>query len=308
MKHSPIRTAQEFEALMLSIDAKLQQEKVPIPWRGLKAQQEVSRRLEVEIPFNGPFDFTPKPGDYTWSSLSGHISKWLEDRYGDRMKLDFSLGYTAIAIRNDAWLMKIPLVLGRVQAVCDRNLAEDSPTMKVYKPGEDATPLQMNVLRLLHQFPQGLANQLTTAELKFVLHVFMESLACFRYFDGTYRKENLVVMAMSDLTSSARRAAGTPEEYGMSRWDSLQAAEKLLKFFLTQRGQSFPKSHNLADLFTLAASAGLPMPPKSFIDSIQCDAGVRYEVRPYTSTEVVHAHRAAVLVGYEVAAALGGVA
>ena len=64
--------------------------------------------------------------------------------------------------------------------------------------------------------------------------------------------------ALVDLTASAHACVAREHERGQSRWSSLQATEKMLKFFLEQRSQAFPKVHKLAKLATRCESVGLP--------------------------------------------------
>ena len=295
-----IRNHAEFDALMIDIDQVMQRKDLPISARPLHAIGEVARRTRMQIPVAGPFEMLPVPGDYTGSSLAGHIERWMEDRYGSRLKVDFSYGYTAILLRGDPWLVRVPVIWGDFEVVADRDLSKTFGGWVVNKPGEPRREVQVNILRLVQDLPQGLASVLHRSEMRELTREFMVSHDLHRDIDGYHRDDSLALAAVGDLQSGARRAVGRSDEYGLSRWDSLQAAEKFIKLFLSQRRQTFPRTHKLSELFIEAQKYGLEAPPPALIDEIQCDASVRYERTSFSPTNVVRAHRASTVVGYAV--------
>src|SRR5690242_18041249 len=71
------------------------------------------------------------------------------------------------------------------------------------------------------------------------------------------RDDDLAHGAIADLKTSAQHLVDSRDDLGLSRWGSLQAAEKLLKHFLRSKGRQFPKTHNLSRLADIAARIGL---------------------------------------------------
>jgi HEPN domain len=73
---------------------------------------------------------------------------------------------------------------------------------------------------------------------------------------GSLYSHELGKQARTDLRASVDCIINHPSNLGMSRWHSLQAAEKLLKVYLKLKGKVYPKIHDLKDLTDLAISSG----------------------------------------------------
>lgn len=68
--------------------------------------------------------------------------------------------------------------------------------------------------------------------------------------------------ARSNL-ARARATRGVPDVYLEDIcFDAQQAAEKAIKAVLVLKGVDFPKIHDIADLVSLVAESGLPVPPE----------------------------------------------
>jgi hypothetical protein len=87
----------------------------------------------------------------------------------------------------------------------------------------------------------------------------------------------------------------------MAPWASLQGVEKVLKSFIEQRGKTFKKNHDLAELAGVAVSAGLPPPDAGLLGKIQCKADVRYSAASVDKAEALEAHYGALAVCADVA-------
>ena len=298
-----IQSEADFEQLMLEIDAEMQAEKVPIIGRELAAMRKVAVLLEQNVPL-APIQSPPIPGRYVGHSLAAHVKRWIEARYGDRLKHDFSYGYSASIIRGDIWLLRIPIVYGNFKIVCERDLSKEFPNWIVNKPGQPRQEMVINLLKTVKDLPQGLASMITDEELRLVLNHFLVNYDCHRLLESFLAKDALAVAARNDLTSSAKRAVAGATEHGMSRWDSLQAAEKFLKLFIEKTSGSFPHTHNLTKLAEIASKSGLPPPPASALQMVQCDAGIRYEQRAHSLAELANAHQGAAAIGFAVAKTL----
>lgn len=285
---------------MLEVDQALQARNLPIVGRGLGAYQEVARRLQCDV-FFAPKGTPAIPGNYTGLSLSAHIEKWIDDRYGNRLSMDLALGYSVVMIRGDAWLLRIPVIFGNCLIVVERDLAKRFPNLVVNKPGQPQQKLVINLLQNVQSLPQGLASLLTDDECQVLLKYFMSAYENLRLMEGLYKNNALANAARADLTTSARHTIAGSEELGLARWASLQAAEKFLKFYLSQSGMNDPpRTHNLEKLLELANAHGLKNIRTGIVGLIQCDAGVRYEQRQHNLADVVESHQAAIEIGCSV--------
>ncbi len=291
-----IRNKEEFEKLMRDVDADLQKKNVPIHARELHGLSEVAKRLKCEL-ICRPLPPGPIPEVYDGESLSEHISRWMRNRYGDRLIVDLTISCSVILLRGDPWLLRFPLVYVTVTCRCDRNLYREYPNMVTNQPGQPEQKLISNVLKLIEKLPQGLAQDLTDEELRKILRYYV---FCFKFFNkirNSCRHNELVVAALSDIKASAKWAVGNASDYGQSRWASLQAAEKLLKFFIEKKELAFPRTHELSKLVSIAHNAGLPEINKKVLEKVQCDAGVRYSQKQYSIETIFEAHKGVIQIG-----------
>jgi hypothetical protein len=303
MNDRTIKTREEFEALMREVDAALQGQRVPIHAREIGAMGEVAQRLGVDI-ICGPLRTPPIPGNYKGESLSGHILEWIRNRYGDRLKIPFANGYSVLLLRGDPWLLKFPVIYGKVTVVCDRDLSKQYPTFVMSRPDQPEQEAFFNVLRCIQNLPQGLANELTGSELREILGYFQFGHKFLNKLNSYCREGELAMTALADLNASAKMATVTPPEYGQSRWVSLQAAEKFLKYYTESKKANFPRIHELSTLAGLAVALGLPEIDSSVLKAAQCSAGVRYTTQIHSVVDVIEAHKSAMRIGSAVIEAL----
>lgn len=292
-----IFSKEEFELFIQEIDSELLRQGVPIHARPLKAVIDVAKKLHISLPLTTPFSKGPMPGNYNGSSLTEHIYKWFDDKYGDRLKLDFSLGYSLVLIRGDAWLLRIPLFYGIATIVCERDLSKQFETITVTEPGQPYKKLKINLLKHIENLPQGLSSQLTDDELKNLLGYFVFAQKFFNMASSFCKDNDLVVTAIEDFKASAKAGVGNGQNYGQSLWYSLQAAEKMLKYFIQKKGNKFPYSHKIEQLVEIANDLGLPSIDSRVIDEVQCEASVRYSQQNCPVSRIVSAHRSAVIIG-----------
>jgi HEPN domain-containing protein len=98
--------------------------------------------------------------------------------------------------------------------------------------------------------------------------------------------------SLSDLLASSNHLFDSPLNYGLSKWASLQAAEKFIKDFIVAKGGAAPKHHNLKQLAAIAESHGLHKILENWLDDIQCSAEVRYGGISVTVQEAIEAQYA----------------
>ncbi|WP_084517657.1 HEPN domain-containing protein [Desulfatiglans anilini] len=298
-----ITSEAEFESMMENVDLAFREEGIPIHARPLRAIEAVSKTLNMHL-LVAPIQSDPIPNLYEGPSLSAHILKWYNLRYGNRLKIDFSIGYSVIIIRNDAWLLKCPMIFGAIEVVCDRNLNNHYRDFVINKPGKPHQKPQLNLLRLIDNLPQGLANQLTDVELNAILNYYIDAQSLFNGIHSLCQKDDLALGAVTDFESSARFAIDSSANYGQSLWASLQAAEKILKYFIKVKGQKFPATHCLSKLAEQSYKLGLPIIEKDLLITVQCSASVRYNQPNCKLDKVVNSHRSAIYIALIVLNAL----
>lgn len=293
---TPIPTTQEeFNRVMESIDAQLRAANVHIHARSLHAATEYSKLFKLTIPIascpkNG------RAGVYTGGDASAHIRRWFDDRYGDRQKIFIGPGSVVILLRGDPWEIRLPLIFGTVQCVIERDLSRyaNEPELR-----SDGYPPITNVLSLINGLPPGLAAQLTDEECYNILELFVNTLSCVHAIERI-KGNQYVPEALSDIHSSVRHIISVSPHYGQSKWSSAQAAEKLLKSFLKEKGIIFPKNHDIRRLADLARTGGMRSLEIGIIDQLQTSAGVRYGEESVSMTQAVAAHHASLIIGKNV--------
>lgn len=299
----PIKTKEEFDALMEEVDSTLQAKGVPIHAREIHAVGEVSKKFKIDL-LLGPLRKGATPNLYEGESLSAHIFHWFNQRYGERLKVDFSIGYSVVILKGDAWLLKCPLMYGTVTIVCDRDLKKEYKNFVVNRAGKPQEQAIMNLLRSIENLPQGFANRLSDEELRDLLNYYISADKLFRRIHSSCAGNELASGTVTDFETSARFAVGNVHAYGQSLWASLQAAEKMLKFFIASKGESFPQTHDLTKLAKQAYTLGLPKIDEGLLTTCQCKAGVRYEQSKHTTQKVVTAHQGALKIALIVAESL----
>lgn len=294
MANRTINNIIEFEELMIEIDTILKEKDITIPNRSIQALLEAGSLLEIEDMKVFPFKSNPIEGVYEGDSLLAHISKWIDGRYGDRLKLDPSLGQCLIIIRGDPWLLNYPFIFGHIRFICERDLTKK---FVVNKSGKPQKKPEINLLKLIENLPQPLANELTDDELQTLLDHFINFLDLFTKTRDHYKNEELINSGLIDLKESAVYCVRGRVSYHLSKWASLQAAEKFLKFYLDQKNVAFPYIHNLEELAQQAYRNGLPTINQDIINDVQCEARVRYETSTDSTNDVVKAHLGALEIG-----------
>lgn len=74
--------------------------------------------------------------------------------------------------------------------------------------------------------------------------------------DANFR--SLQTICVSELKTAIDKILDRNPEYGLSRWASLQAAEKAIKEFIRSKGKKVERTHKLNNLIQVAKPLGLP--------------------------------------------------
>jgi hypothetical protein len=305
-RHPPNRA--EFDAAIDSSNRHLAKERVPIPERGMRLHPIIEEQLNCEILLYG--------------ELSNRIYSWLKERYGDRAIRHLTIGKSLVEIGEDLFPVRIPYL----------NHAPD-PT---YWPGpfmECAGNPEIRILReppivvqvlewardyarqraLMPSPEQGIVDvndPLTWIEG--ATTSLVDSLPA----EDQSRLRNYLVVAwrafcdmlifprewwFADIDTAVYHLTNVNCQYGLSRWASLQAAEKTLKGFMRVLGGKPPKTHDLQQLANLAARLGLSISANfrsleaDLIARAQCSPSVRY-TETVTLEEAVDAHHASLVI------------
>jgi hypothetical protein len=254
--------------------------------------------MDIPIPIPGT-DKSDVTGDYSGPSLGAHILNWYSANYGDRQYYFMGPGSVIVLLRDDPWEIRLPLILGEVSYVVERELSKYVNSPSVTTNG--VHPI-VNILTSVCELPAGLASTLSDEECAAVVDRFEFGMDCLRAIN---EMTNLpyVIESLSDIASAIRHILSVPPHFGQSKWASAQAAEKLIKSFLKYKSIPFPLTHDIEKLHILAVTAGFGPMDSATIDALQTKAGVRYGDVPVTLIEAVKAHLASLKVGKLVAQA-----
>jgi hypothetical protein len=235
-----VSTELEFEQIMEQIDEELRRQGVPVHARQLRGWLMIAQRYELEGLRLAPVQRPAKPNVYSGDDLTGHILNWFQLRYGEQLNVDPSVGHAIVVIRGDAYRVRLPRIYGRARLVCDPAHHTEAYYPKMALAPNIATT---NILDIIDGLQPGLSRVLRQDELVSILFTIKE------YFEKFMRIEqipedttDLRRSAVGDLRSSVDTILRVPPEFGVSRWHSLQAAEKFLKLGLKGRGVSYPRT------------------------------------------------------------------
>jgi hypothetical protein len=268
----------EFLKLIESVDSEMRHENVPIHARPLQAVMRIARKLKIQL-MTAPPDETTKL-----------IYDWFDNKYGNRLKIDFSPGELAFLLRNDLFKFKFPKIWGRFTLKADTTLFNKK--RKSFEYAKAIDHLEINPLHFIVDFTETLAKSLTPSELEVISRLFRQGVDSFEFIRAASNL-TLVKGALGDLHASVAHLFTNPPQHGQSKWASLQATEKLLKAYIKKRGQEPEYVHNLKMLADEANRLGMVKFRPDAIEKIQCKAGVRYGAISVSLLEAIEAHHAA---------------
>ncbi len=276
----------EFNILMEKIDLSLKDKNIPITARDMAALLEIYKRIGIssKIPHSGE----PIPGNYEGDNLTAHVEKWFQDRYGDRLLWNPQIGCSVFIIRGDPWRIYFPKIFGTVYFTCSADLEK-------YQFGSgiktDGTSPIYNILNCFENMTPGFANCLSQNEKINILNFFTFALHSVQdvvdLIDEPYMKE-----AKADLDSAVNFLFSKPQQFGLSKYHSLQFTEKLLKCYLKINLIGFKKTHNLQRLANKATGSKSLNIKEELFEKVQCEAGVRYGENEVTLSEAISTHHA----------------
>ncbi|MDQ3711044.1 MAG: hypothetical protein M3388_02305 [Acidobacteriota bacterium] len=266
-----VKSEQDFQKLMQSVDEELFKKGMPIYIRPIEASSLISARFGLTI-ISLPFKQVATEGSYIGSDLCIRIKQWFTDKYGEKLKID-PTWKMAILIRGDAFRVRLPLIAG-------------TPKIDIFDLVDDLTETyrkslnQEEINLIITQFNIG---QRAKCELDSLIN------------------NTLIKQAKGDIEASVYHLFTTPPQYGLSKWASLQATEKVIKTFIQEKVGSYKYGHDLDKQAEDAQSVGLNPISRNNLTSIQCLSGVRYGKIVVNLVEAIQAHQASLEVCLEVA-------
>ncbi len=271
------KSNKEFNDFMEKIDLKLKAKGVPIVARQLQGAREVAKTLKTSI-FMVPRS-SAKPSDFRNYSLSAHVVLWFDRRYGDRLKMNLSFGKTVVLINDDFYKVTLPFVWGHPQYIFD-------PTLKDYPNLQDP---RCNVARLVEGLTSDLARKIDKLGQFHILNKVSSGIYLGQLMKN-YIEVFFIKEAKGDLIQSVDSLFQHKPLCGLSKWGSMQFAEKVIKSFLKNKKESFPKTHNLSELINLLVKYNIKNLDFIDINHIQCSPDVRYNSELVKFSEAVQAH------------------
>ena len=267
----------EFNDFMEKIDLKLKTKGVSIVARQLQGAGEVAKTLKTSI-YMVPRS-SAKPNDFRNFSLSAHVVLWFDRRYGDRLKMDLSFGKTVVLINNDFYKVRLPFFWGKPQCIFD-------PTLKDYTNMHDP---RCNVASLIEGLTTNLAHKIDGLGQFHILNRVVKAIYLGQFMKN-YIEVFFIKEAKGDLIQSVDLLFQHKPLCGLSKWGSMQFAEKVIKSFLKNKKEPFPKTHNLSELINLLEKYNLKKLDFIDINHIQCKPDVRYNTELVKFSEAVQAH------------------
>ena len=283
-------TTEQLDKDLEEIDASLRVEKIPIPGRSLRAICDFSKKHKIGLPISEPLPGTHHESYKFWP-ITEFIKTWFDERYGERQGMDMGPGKCVFLLRGDPWIFHYPKFFGHHKFVLSRDFAS-----------KDLAPIDgigaYNIFEAIKNFPIGLRKSTTNDELQYLLDTF-----CFGYSALTTLEEQnnneLINTATADLDAAVSHIMSSRSEPSLSKWSSLQATEKFLKYVIQSKNQGFQKTHNLKKLSNSLISLGVNIDISSEISAIQCGPGIRYGEEKAEVKDAVEAYHAALFIVYK---------
>ncbi len=171
------------------------------------------------------------------------ISDWYKMVYGNKLLIDFSPGTGVIAINHEPYAIKFPRVYGTVSVNPFDWIEDITDAMLSSIPQEMWRPVGEAILTQFYSFQ----------------HI-----------------EHLPRKCSDDLSSAVGHILSQKRNCGLSKWASQQSLEKTLKHFISNKGGSYKKIHDLEKLHRKAVELGLPPLSVDLVSIVECSPSARY--------------------------------
>ncbi len=268
---------------LIEIDRLLRNKSVPIQSRPIEATMELAKRHNIALPLTPPIPGTYHSVYVNWP-ITEFIIKWFDQQYGNRLGVDWGPGKAAFSLRGDPWYYHFPLFYGKIVLTASR---EKSSKELSQIAGESV----YNIVESIPKFPEGLRRSLTDEELKYILDVYRLSFRALSRLQNR-RGAKMVELAKSDIEAAVNHIMAPAAEYGLSKWASLQAVEKILKVAIEKKNGTFKKVHDLNLLTQQLFALGVKLDINREVMAIHCTPGIRYGEEHTDLQSAIAAHHA----------------
>lgn len=196
------------------------------------------------------------------SEVSDYIDEWYAKKYGS-IKNSSPIGLSVVGISGHIFAVELPIIFGSCSIQPLQYIKGLTPEIWQAQNENNQRRIEDTVLQIIRRF-QVIA----------------------RHLD----------IIGGDLNASATHLLGPSGDYGLSKWSSFQAVEKLIKASLQVKKIKYKFDHNLNALLRLSAEHGFPRIPQNLVAKIKTTAGVRYGEKMVELSEAVNAHYASIIV------------
>jgi hypothetical protein len=204
---------------------------------------------------------------------SERIFAWFRGLYGERLHIDFSPGRILVMLRGDAWAMKLPRVFG--------------------------TPPPLPFVRMIEKSTETLIHGLATEELDGLKLIARRAMEAFSAMEN-----KLPLEVQADWRTAVDQVVTNHHSYGLSKWSSQQAVEKVLSAYVSRNGGNtrLPRragfhAHSLEPLVEEAERVGLQAVDRQLLAQAECSASARYPGRlSVTVQQAVAANQSSILI------------
>lgn len=154
-----------------------------------------------------------------------------------------------------------------------------------------------NLACLVTNLTTNLAKCITTEELEKLTLAFHTGLKVYDFLNTNKKKDPLINEALNDIKASSNYFISQNNALGQSRWASLQAVEKMLKYSLKMANIEYPKTHILNKLAGKYPRIDLNV--RDLLNDVQIEPGVRYGEPSTNRSEAYSAHTSTIqILGY----------
>jgi len=286
-------TEQEFIERILKIDSQLIVENIPIPNRPLHAIGRYAKEYKCEVVIGTPPNHKKSLDKYDKFNIGETINDWYENKYGERLYADLSIGCVGLLISGDVFKLKIPIYF------CALLGNKNGKPIKLDRI-PDHQLLSFNIFRFVESITANIIKDIPHDEKLKAYAIFNHAVELYNLFDRKYLKSDLITSAKADFEKSIDYLIGNNKSTGLSKWSSLQATEKVLKSALNYKKVKFHKTHNLFELFEQLYLIGFPKGEDKLISEVQCSPSIRYGDNKYSLTDAIKAHHISIFISNRV--------
>lgn len=273
----------EFDDLMVRIDDKFDNEFLALPKRPIEGVLEVFKCLDISGVLFG-HSRQPATLPITVENLSSHVIKWYDDRYGDALKMDMSVGRFPFLLKGVVYACKLPLIYGSVQVVAAKRVFSQSGVL--------------NVFDLVQGLPSYAREKITGSDENKLMYEFQIAMGAINSLNQ-HKNNPIIESALSDALVSCDQLLQSSPNYALSAWHSLQFAEKVVKYFISKFEEP-KRTHEIKKLRNKAQKLGYI--DEGHVNWVHLDLkpDIRYEPNSVSVTQALDANLEAWKIAFDI--------